>query len=48
MGGMSHLRLGGGGQEDGTAMIFFPTTFIVHNQKPNGRGGGAMRGEGMV
>ena len=36
----------GGGQEDGIAMIVFPITFIVHNQKSNGEG--LMGGGGMV
>ena len=36
-GGGADLRLGvGGDQEDGIAMMFFPITFIVHNQKLNG------------
>ena len=34
------LRLGG--LVDGIAMIFFPLTFIVHNQKSKGGGGGGM------
>ena len=32
---------GGGGLDDGIAMILFPNTFIVHNQKSTG--GGAIR-----
>ena len=36
------------GLEDGIAMIFFPITFIVHNQKSNGGGwGGGQWGHGV-
>ena len=31
---------GGGGQNEGITKIVFPSHFIAHNQKYNGRGGG--------
>ena len=41
--GGGQTLVGGGGQEDGIAMILSPITFIVHNQKLNG-GRGSGRG----
>ena len=38
---------GGGGLEDGIAMSFVPITFVVHNQKSNGGGGGQWAAHGV-
>ena len=41
-------RPSSGGLEDGIAMIFSTITFIVHNQMPNGGGGGGLISRSMV